>query len=93
MNEQQIARFVQRVREKTGDLYWRSPHTGEILKVIGYNPKYDEFKDDMPEPVAVFPGNKVAALYECSLDDFFTMQPAFPEVVDPQQGSQASLTA
>ena len=79
MDAQQIEQFVQRMKTRTENLYWRSPHTGEIHKVIGYNPKYDEFKDDNPEPVAVFPGNKVAALYECSLEDFFTMHRAFPD--------------
>ena len=75
MTDQEISLFVQRARQ--GNLYWRSPHTGEILKVVGYSSAYKEFDGDIPEPVARLEGNKSAALVNCSLADFVTVQPAF----------------
>lgn len=76
MTDPEIQTLIGRLRTRE-PLYWRSPHTGEIHKVVGYAPAHKEFEDDVPEPVVRLDHNKVASLWESQLKDFVTVQPAF----------------
>lgn len=89
MTDADIQTLVERLRTRE-PLHWRSPHTGEIHKIVGYKSAHKEFADDVPEPVVQLEHNKVASLWESQLRDFVTIQPAFAELTSL---AQASLTS
>jgi hypothetical protein len=78
MTDPEIQTLLERLRTRES-LHWRSPHTGEIHKIVGYKAAHKEFDGDIPEPVVQLEHNKVASLWESQLKDFVTVHPAFAQ--------------